>query len=168
MNLPQNISRKRRPAGVLLMECIVYIAVFAILLGIGTAAFYFCWDHTKALIYATDDIASALRAGERWRADVRAATGKISIETTAAGEVVRIPESDGKLFIASSPASAPSKFQPSANSQLLLPKVKSSRIEKPELRGGVAAWRWELELAERRKETHLPLRFTFEAAQTKP
>ena len=66
----------------MLMECLVYIAVFAILLGGGTAAFYFCWDHSKALIYATDDIASALHAGERWRADVRAATGKITVETT--------------------------------------------------------------------------------------
>ena len=57
MNLPQNISSKRRAAGILLVECIVYIAVFAILLGIGTASFYFCWDHSKALIGATDDIA---------------------------------------------------------------------------------------------------------------
>jgi hypothetical protein len=39
---------------------------------------------------------------------------------------------------------------------------------KTEARGSVTAWRWELELTERRKETHLPLRFTFEAAQTKP
>lgn len=31
-------------------------------------------------------------------------------------------------------------------------------------RGPVSAWRWELELKSRRKETHLPLRFTFEAA----
>ena len=31
-------------------------------------------------------------------------------------------------------------------------------------RGTVTAWRWELELKPRRKETHLPLRFTFEAA----
>src|SRR5271154_7202025 len=92
MKLRTNISRVRRQTAILLVECLVYIAVFGILLGIGTAAFYFCWDHSKALIYATDDISSALRAGERWRADVRAATGKISVETTATGEVVRIPE----------------------------------------------------------------------------
>jgi hypothetical protein len=28
----------------------------------------------------------------------------------------------------------------------------------------VTAWRWEVELTPRRKETHLPLLFTFEAA----
>ncbi len=37
-----------------------------------------------------------------------------------------------------------------------------------EARDSVSAWRWELELSERRKETHLPLLFTFEAAQKKP
>src|ERR1700689_2092772 len=98
MNLPRNISRPRRQAGILLVECLVYIAVFAILLGIGTATFYFCWDHSKALIYATDDIASALRAGELWRADVRAATGKISVKTMATGEVVRIPEAKKEII----------------------------------------------------------------------
>src|SRR5674476_390798 len=105
MKFPSTISSVRRQAGILLIECMVYISVFAILTGIGTAAFYFCWDHTRAVIYATDDIASALRAGERWRADVR---------------------------------------------------------------GTVSAWRWELELTPRRKETQLLLLFTFAAAQTKP
>jgi hypothetical protein len=167
MNLPQNISPKRRAAGILLMECLVYIAVFAVLLGIGTAAFYFCWDHTKALICATDDIASALHAGERWRADVRAATGKISIETTVAGEVVRIPKTEKEIVYRFESGEVRREFSTSKNSQLLLPKVKNSSMES-EMRGGVAAWRWELELAERRKETHLPLRFTFEAAQSKP
>jgi Tfp pilus assembly protein FimT len=167
MNLIQNSSPKRRAAGILLVECIVYIAVFAILLGIGTASFYFCWDHTKALIYATDDIASALRAGERWRADVRTATGKIAVEMTANGEVVRIPESAGEIVYRFESGELRREISTMNYFQVLLPKVKSSRMES-ELRGGVAAWRWELELAERRKETHLPLRFTFEVAQAKP
>jgi len=46
-------------------------------------------------------------------------------------------------------------------------KVNASRMSS-EMRGGVAAWRWELELAPRRPEMRLPLLFTFEAAQTKP
>ena len=167
MNLPQNISSKRRAAGVLLVECIVYIAVFAILLGVGTAAFYFCWDHTKALTYATDDIVSALRVGERWRTDVRAATGKIVIETTVAGEVVRIPESEKEIVYRFESGELRREISNMNYSRVLLPKVKSSRMES-ELRGGVSAWRWELEVAERRKETFLPLRFTFEAVQTKP
>ena len=76
----------------LLIECLVYVLVFAILLGGATTVFYFCWDHSRAVIFTADDIASALHAGERWRADVRAATGKITVETSATGEVARIPE----------------------------------------------------------------------------
>jgi hypothetical protein len=167
MKLPQNISKMRREAGILLVECLVYIAVFAILLGGATAAFYFCWDHSKALIYTTDDIASSLRAGERWRADVRGATGKISVETTAAGEVVRIPESGKEIIYRFESGEMRRQIAPENFSQLLLPKVKSSQM-KMDARGGVTAWRWELELAQRRKEIHLPLLFTFEAAQMKP
>jgi hypothetical protein len=39
---------------------------------------------------------------------------------------------------------------------------------KPDARGSVTAWRWELEMLPRREEAQLPLLFTFEAAQMKP
>ena len=110
------------------MECVVYIAVFAILTGLGMAAFYFCWDHTKAMIYATDDIAAALRAGEHWRADVRAATGKISVETTAAGEVVRMPEPGKEIIYRFESGEMRREVSTLKNSQVLLPKVKSSQM----------------------------------------
>jgi hypothetical protein len=167
MKLSRNISKARCESGILLVECIVYLAVFAILLGIGTAAFYFCWDHNKALIYATDDISSAVRAGERWRADVRDATGSISVETTAAGELVKIPEGEKEIIYRFDSGEVRRQMASSGFSELLLPKVKTSQM-KLDARGEVRAWRWELELAERRKETHLPLLFTFEAVQTKP
>lgn len=161
------LSKTRRAAGVTLIECLVYIAVFAILLGIGFGAFYFCWDHTRAVIFATDDIAAALHAGEHWRADVRGATGKISVETTAAGEVARIPELEKDIVYRFESGELRREISTSGISQLLLPKVKVSQmIADP--RGTVSAWRWELELTPRRQETHLPLRFTFEAAQAKP
>jgi hypothetical protein len=167
MNLPRNISHTRRRAGILLVECMVYIVVFAILLGIGTRVFYFCWDHSKALIYATDDIASALHAGERWRADVRGATGNISVEPTAKGEVVTIPEGAKEILYRFNSGEVRRQIASSEFSELLLPKVKSSQM-KMDARGDVTAWRWELELMQRRKETQLPLLFTFEAVQTQP
>jgi len=161
------MSRTRRAAASLLIECMVYIAVFAILLGIGFAAFYFCWDHSKALIGTTDDIAAALRAGEHWRADVRAATGKISVEVTTTGEVVRIPEA-GREIDYRFESGEMRRESPAANiSQLLLPQVKASQMA-ADARGPVTAWRWELELRQRRQETHLPLLFTFAAVPTQP
>ena len=42
MKFPSTISSVRRQAGILVVECLVYISVFGILTGIGTAAFYFC------------------------------------------------------------------------------------------------------------------------------
>jgi hypothetical protein len=167
MKLFSPIAKSRRAAGIMLTECLVYLAVFAILTGIGMAAFYFCWNHTRAVIYATEDIAAALRAGERWRADVRATTGKISIESTAAGEVVRLPE-PGKEIIYRFAAGELRREIPALKiSQVLLPKILTSQMQ-ADARGPVQAWRWELQLTERRTENHLPLRFTFEAAQTKP
>jgi hypothetical protein len=166
MKLTPSISKARRCAGILLAECLVYIAVFAILVGGGTVAFYFFWDHSKALIYETNDIEAALRAGEGWRADVRAATGKISTETTASGEVVRIPEKGREIIYRFESGELRREVPAIHDSRLLLPKVKTSRIE-TDLRGDVTGWRWELELVQRRKEMTLPLRFTFEAVQPK-
>jgi hypothetical protein len=167
MKLPAKISPVRRQAGILLTECLVYISVFALLTGMGTAAFYFCWDHTQAVITASDDIAVALHAGERWRADVRGATGKITVETTAAGEVVRIPTAEQAVRYRFAAGEVRREFSTPKPSQLLLPKVKTSRME-TEVRSGVTAWRWELELTPRRKETALPLVFSFTAVPIKP
>jgi hypothetical protein len=162
MKLPPAISRARVPAGYLLMECLVYIALFAIILGLGLATFYLCWDNSKALLYVTDDIAAALRAGERWRADVRGATGEITVETTTEGELLRIPRGTNAVFYRFNAGEIRRQLASSDFSESLLPTVKASQMVL-DARGPVSAWRWELELKSRRKETHLPLLFTFEA-----
>jgi len=165
MKLHRHNSRARGASGMMLLECLVYISVFAILLGGATTVFYFCWDHSDALIGATDDIASALHVGERWRADVRAATGKITVETTVTGEVARIPEGARVVFYRFESGEISRQFSSTAKPLLLLANVKTSQM-KMDARGAVSAWRWELELVPRRNETHLPLQFTFEAAAT--
>jgi hypothetical protein len=167
MKLPLAISRPRRAAGILLVQCVTYIAVFAILMGVAFGAFYLCWNHSKAMLYATDDIGAALRAGERWRADVRAATGKIAVESTASGETVRIPAAGREIIYRFASGEVRRKISTLENSQLLLQKVNTSQM-RTEDRAGVTAWRWELVLNERRPETQLALMFTFEAAQMKP
>jgi hypothetical protein len=167
MKLPIAISNARRVAGIMLIECLVYIAVFAILTSIGFAAFYLCWDQSKALIYATDDIGSALRTGERWRSDIRAATGTISIETNNAGELLRIPHGKDVVFYSFHNGAIRRKLASKPAPELVFARVNTSQMCL-ETREGVTAWRWELELPLRRPETQLPLLFTFEAAQTKP
>ena len=167
MKLPQTISRARGTSGMFLLECLVYLSIFVILLGGATTVFYFCWDHTQALIYTTDDITSALHTGERWRADVRAATGIITVETTATGELARIPEGAKSVSYRFESGEVRRQVSTSDYQELLLAKVKTSEM-KPDTRGSVTTWRWELEVLPRRKEAQLPLLFTFEAAQMKP
>jgi hypothetical protein len=157
------ISRDRPQTGYLLIECLVYLSVFVVILGLALGAFYVCWDYSKALHYATDDINAALHAGERWRADIRSATGKITVETTPEGERLRIPHGAGEIIYNFNVGEVRRQIASSGFSELLLPGVKVSQMV-TETRGPVAAWRWEVEMAPRRKETHLPLLFTFEAA----
>ena len=163
MKLRSSICHAQARTGYLLIECLVYLSVLVVILGFGLGAFYVCWDYSKALHYATDDINAALHAGERWRADIRNATGKITVEITAEGERLRIPCGTNVLIYSFNADEVRRQIASSDFSELLLPKVKGSQMV-TETRGPVAAWRWELELKSRRKETRLPLLFTFEAA----
>jgi hypothetical protein len=164
MKLQFDISRKGAQSGITLVECMVYVAVFIVLTGIALGVFYVCWNGFGALIATTDDVSAALRAGEHWRADVRGANGMISVENTASGQVVKIPE-DGKQIVYSF-GSGEIKRQIGADGvfQLVLAKVKSSEM-KSAARDGVKAWQWELELPERPRGPHVPMLFTFEAVQ---
>ena len=167
MKLRHNILNHNKRAGFSLIECICYIAVFLILSSVAIGAFYLCWDHSKALIAATDDVGAALSAGERWRADIRAATGTIRIETTGTNEVVTIPEGEKDVIYTFDSKQVQRQIGSGTYAVPLLPQVMSSEM-KPETRGSVTAWRWELQVAQRRKETHLPLLFTFEAVPGAP
>ena len=167
MKICYDILCVRGRAGFTLIECISYFAVFLILSGIAMGSFYLSWDHSKALISASDDISAALLAGERWRMDVRAASGTINVETTTNGEVVKIPEGGNEIIYRFDSNKVQRQAGAANLPVLLLPRVVSSEV-KPDTRGGIMAWRWELQVAQRRKETHLPLLFTFEAVQKTP
>lgn len=164
MKLNHNLSRFRGQAGITLIECIAYIAVFLILSGVATASFYLCWDHSKALISAADDIGAALRTGERWRADVRAASGTILVQTNVSGEFFTIPESQKNVIYRFTSHEVQRQAGAQGPAVVLLHTVVSSEME-VDARDGVTAWKWDLEMAQRRKETHLRLLFTFEAVQ---
>ena len=163
MKFSSAISCVRVQAGYLLLECLVYIAVFAVITGLGLMTFYQCWDNSKALRVTTDDVAAALRAGERWRADIRGATGKITVETNATGELLRIPCGTNEILYRFTAGKIRRQLASSGFDESMLTAVKASQMV-IDTRGTVNAWRWELELKPHRKVTHLPLPFTFEAA----
>jgi hypothetical protein len=164
MKLHSNIRRTGTRSGISLIECMVYVAVLTLLTGIALGVFYVCWDGFRTLISTTDDVSAALRAGEHWRADVRGASGSISVENTVSGQIVKIPENGKQIVYSFDSNEMRRQLGADGFSQLVLPKVKSSEM-KSDVRNGVRAWQWELELPERPKGPHVPMLFTFEAAQ---
>jgi len=164
MKLHYNIPRAGARSGVTLIECLVYVAVLAILTGVALGVFYLCWNGFQGVISTTDDVSAALRAGERWRADIREATGTISVENDASGQIIKIPENGKQIVYSFNSGEMRRQAGPNSLSQLILPKVKSSDM-KSDARGGVKAWQWELELPQRPRGPHVPILFTFEAAQ---
>jgi hypothetical protein len=159
-------SRTRRvcrpvAGGYTLVEALVYISVLAVLIGISYAAFYRCFDSSLTLRRNVDDIGNALRAGETWRADVRA-SGEITFESSGAERILHLPGARGDIA-----------YQFAGNSLLrrtgsspwkpVLEHVKASSFA-PDPRQRVTAWRWELELQTRPGKTPKVLpRFSFTA-----
>src|SRR5213593_4873328 len=65
--------------GIMLVDCLVYLAIWTVVVGLAFSAFFRCMSYSKNLARNADDIARALKAGERWRQDVRAASGPFKL-----------------------------------------------------------------------------------------
>jgi type II secretory pathway pseudopilin PulG len=154
MNLQRhNTSRCRAcnsPRGYTLIEVMVYISMLFLILGMGYAAMYRSMDTSRGLSRNANDIARAMKAGERWREDVRNAAASIRAETISPNETVfHIPQGHGEVdyrFTSNSVArrAAKGEWVP------VLDSVKASDfIVDP--RKTVTAWRWEVELLPYRK-----------------
>ena len=162
--LSHSTARSHRGAarGIMLIECLVYIALLFVILEVAFKLFYSCWDNARDVRRYTDDIVSTLKIGERWRQDVRTANAPLRAEETEAGRVLRMPHATGEIDYRISGdgiwrrAGGESEWIP------VVQKIKSSRMEVDQ-RQHVSAWRWEVELAVRRKDARVLPRFTFEA-----
>jgi Tfp pilus assembly protein FimT len=164
MNIPAaNLLVPRRATrGVSLFECLVYISLVTVVLGIATAVFYKCWDAHRAIRRNADDIVRALHAGERWRADIRAATGRIQLIESNGVERLRVPGPRGGVVYSFADGEVRRQANPAAPELVVLSSVKSSRM-KTDARQIVTAWQWDLELKSNRKDMRLRPLFTFEA-----
>lgn len=141
-----------------IIECLVYIGLFALLLGLGTVAFYRCFDNMKGLRRNADEITRAVRAGELWRNDVRAAARAIQFEESE--QTIRIPQRDREVVYKFADAQVFRKTGADAPWLVLLPKVKNSQMTS-DPRTHVTAWRWELELQPTQKTARTRPLFTF-------
>lgn len=139
---------KQAPNAYSLIEMLVYISVLAVLMGVGYAAVYRCMDNSTGLRRNAEDIASALRAGEMWRADVRAAGSNARIETNSNNRILHLPQPDKSVAYRFTESTLARQVGDGGWTPLLR-NVKACEFL-PEPRS-VPAWRCELELQPRRK-----------------
>lgn len=155
-----------RRTGTLLLETIAYMAIFVVVLGLATDAFYQSWSASGALRRDADQISQSMNAGERWRADIRAASGAIEKTSLNGSETIRIPQAQGEIIYRFAHAEVRRRPATSARESVVVSKIKSSRMQiEREPFGSVCRWELELEPNRPRRGTLAPL-FTFTAVAT--
>ena len=151
-------SRQSAARGVLLIDAMVYIVVVAMILALAASVFDKGLRESTGLQRNVADIERALKAGERWRADVRAAIGQIE----AGEQTLTIPQREGEVVY----EFATNQVRRTVNAnktEIFLARVQSSAMTE-ERRGDVVGWKWEVELERRLKEARVRPLFTFMAA----
>jgi hypothetical protein len=156
----QFIRQRARSRGITLIECLVYIGALATVFGMGTAAFYHSSASSAALRRNADDIAQVLHVGERWRADVRAATQPVRFE--AAEQTLHLTQRETVVVYKFADHQILRRARTGSPWVVLLPRVAQSQMA-PESRAHVTGWRWELELKSLREPAPLRPLFTFTA-----
>ena len=154
-----NTCSVQRNHGYLLIECLVYILVLFVLLGVSYLALFRCINNSVSLRRNADDISKALHIGECWRADVRSATGKIRFVETNFVQVLYLPNLRGQTVYCFASNSISRSYNGGPWSQLLT-NVASSTMA-PDRRKSVTAWYWNLELRTRRNNSRVCPLFTF-------
>jgi Tfp pilus assembly protein PilE len=152
--------RRRNPRleqGMLLIECLVYMALLFVVLNLAYAAYYRCAQNSKRLNQRVDDVVRTLQAGERWRDDIRAAH-----DITTAQDSLRLVLSNATVDYVFKDDAVWRRANAGAPLTRFLPGVKSSRMEK-DARQEVTAWSWKVELPARGSPERFPPFFAFEA-----
>jgi len=146
--------------GVTLIECLVYISLVFVVLGMATVAFYRCFDNMKSLRRNSNDITQALNVGELWRADIRAAT--MPVKFAADDQLLLISQGDSEVGYKFADGQILRRTGKDAQWVTVLPKVQQSQMQL-EKHTQVSAWRWELELKSLREPATVRPLFTFTA-----
>ena len=169
-DVPLRCSRSQRAQAFSLVECIVYMALFAVVAGLGFASFFHCRDSAESLRRTADDIVITMKAGERWREDVRRAVSPLQLVEADGGQHLIVPHNASQVAYRFFQQTVWRRADTNSAWVPLLSKVKQSRMER-DARQLVTAWRWDVELKTRQPEARLRPLFTFEAVAlggTKP
>ncbi|HXF09644.1 MAG TPA: hypothetical protein VN625_02590, partial [Desulfuromonadaceae bacterium] len=142
--------------------------LFIVLSSGAMITFFLMLNSSTALRYNANDISRAMEAGERWRADVRGATGWIQSGVSTNGVTFSIPH---RKAVVAYRLSEDTLWRQNTSTSPWVPvlnRVKNSQMETA-MRGTARTCVWELELIPRKTVAKVPLAFSFEAvAPDKP
>jgi hypothetical protein len=153
-------QRQQHPGrGIMLVDCLIYLAVTAVLVGLGMALFIRCLGAASDLSRNADDIAAALQAGERWRADLRLATAPPAFAGAETPEL-NIPQAGGSVTYRFTEEAVWRRAGSETTWTRLLERVKHAEWN-TDPRGPVTAWHFDVELKSRRPNAKVRPLFSF-------
>lgn len=169
-SIPHSQFAIRNSSAFSLVECLVYISVFSLVMFLAMQVFFSTRDSSDRLRRNADDITRTLHAGERWREDIRTATGTPRVVEENGQVWLSIPRGTNLTVYTHFKTGVWRQEGTNAPWSPALARVKVSRME-PDSRAHVAAWRWEVELQMKDDKKHTRPLFTFLAVpprETKP
>lgn len=161
MNLASVSSPRRHgERGLMLLEMLVYIAVFAVILTLAWTSFARVFTVTTGFRRAGDRVAALTRGGERWREDMRRAvvletngTSSLRLKLTG-GEMVYAIE-EGRLI----------RTDPTTGQKDVLAEGLAGAEFIREPAEGIAAWRLQARIQSRQKQERVLADFRFFAVE---
>ena len=158
MKLTPNTTTRRRAFS--LVEMLVYLSVVGLVMSLTVTTLFQLITQTRDLRRNCEDIAKTTQAGERWRDDIRNAVTEPTTTTGPGGSVIEIPTTAGPINYSRGDETLWRQIGNDGAPEPILRRVKSSQLIR-EQRGDVSGWRWEIELATRRKGGPLKPLFSF-------
>ena len=155
----KNVGRQQ---GWMLLEALVYVSLLGFVLALSCDAYYRVVRYTRDLRRNADDIARTLAAGERWRADVRAAVSAPALVQRDGHDELLIPHRNGRVAYVFTDGTVWRRSGENGSAVPFLKRVKASGMMS-DPRQYVTVWRWEIELATPQKSVRRRPLFTFEA-----
>lgn len=160
------VTRHRSPAFTLI-ECLVWIAMLALMFGFIIQVFFSGQAGATALRRNADDITRTLHAGERWREDVRTATAPPRAVEKDGQHWLAIPRGTNLTVYIHFKDTVWRQEHTNQTWQPALARVKSSHMD-ADARQHITAWRWEVELQTKDPKKRVTPLFTFLTAVQPP
>ena len=168
MNIKAQSPRKRRQnlcAAIALVECMMYIALVMLIVGLGLTMYLKLLGFHRDLERNNNDITRVLQAGETWRADIRSAESLRQSSEDNASDRLELSINDAKVIYSFEKGTVWRRNADESVASPFLENVADCRFIK-ESREHVSAWRWELHLKTKKRTVRIEPLFSFLAVST--